>query len=213
MPCALSVSKFRGVWRRGSIAVNGGDPFEDSEAYWLQVGDYFADMRWPREGETHNRVSAFAGRTQWRAPKMHFVHEIDLNQPQPGDEDVGEMSFQGDRLIEHGEARVGKRVFRFEEVWVSSASAASSECRVACATDQGQKGYLVRVEDYVIALQEADGHHNGGTWRQHGEDWVLQFGLGRTDALSETVDRFVTGDLTTPWTMRNHEEKHRENHE
>ncbi len=200
MPCALPVSRFRGVWRRESIAIDGGDPFEDSEVYWLQVGEYFADMRWPKEGETHNNISAFAGRTLWQAPKMHFVHEIDLNQALS--DDVGEMSFRGEQLVERGEARVGDRVFQFEEVWVTTAVPASSECRVACAIGQGQSGYLVRVGDYVIALEEADGHHNAGTWRRRGGDWVLQFGLGRTETLSETVDRFVSGDLTTPWAMK-----------
>ena len=211
MPCALPVIRFRGVWRRESIAIDGGDPFEDSEAYWLQVGEYFGDMRWPREGETHNNVSAFAGRTLWQAPKMHFVHEIDLHQAQF--DDIGEMSFQGDRLIERGEARVGDQVFRFEEVWVTTAAPASSECRVACATGRERRGYLVRVDDHVVALEETDGHHNGGMWRRRGGDWVLQFGLGRVDALSETVDRFVMDDLAAPWTMRNHEENVEEKHE
>ena len=42
--------RFRGAWRRVSIAVDGGDPVEPSRVVWVQTASAYADIRVPRLG-------------------------------------------------------------------------------------------------------------------------------------------------------------------
>ena len=131
---ALKLSDFVGVWQRQSIAVSDGDPFEDSHVFWLQAGDYFADIRWPVSAESKVLVSAFAGKVQWDAPRMRFVHEVDLTKEFA--EDVGALSLLNGTLVEKGKVSLDGKDIHFEERWKRLLQPAQADCQVAARTHQ-----------------------------------------------------------------------------
>ena len=59
--------RFVGAWKRRSIMVPGGQPVEPCEAWWLQTGEVFVDVRVALPGMEHNGLPysstrVFAGR-------------------------------------------------------------------------------------------------------------------------------------------------------
>ena len=111
-----SRAQIDGVWRRESIAISGGEAYEDSVVYWLQAGDYFADMRWPLAHSEDEKalVSAFAGTVQWSPPRIRFLHEIDLTKAYL--EDAACLSFVDGNIVERGQVTVGDEIIDFEEI-------------------------------------------------------------------------------------------------
>ena len=79
-----------GVWRRVSLAIDGGPPSEDSRVVWIQGRARFADLRTPLEGASAGAgPMSFAGHASWEEPRLTFHRTIDLNEPM---EDIGTLS-------------------------------------------------------------------------------------------------------------------------
>jgi hypothetical protein len=199
VPYALQSSDLMGVWQRESISVAGGDPYEDSNVLWLYTGDYFADVRWPRLGQPAVATSAFAGRAFWEPPEMHFMHEVDLTKEFT--EDVGYLSLLDDQLIEAGQVVVDGEVIQFQEVWSPTIKATRENCLVASRSDDLGVGYIVKVCDYVIAMEETDEQFSAAAWKRDKESWVLQVGSGRIKGLTTLLGSFLSGALAAPWTV------------
>ena len=73
---------FVGAWRRRSIAVPGGKPTEPCEAWWLQAGDAFVDVRVALPGNENNGLPysstrAFAGRFDITGGELRWHVELD----------------------------------------------------------------------------------------------------------------------------------------
>ncbi len=75
---------FVGAWRRRSITVPGGQPTEPCEAWWIQSGEAFVDVRVALSGLEHNRLPysstrVFAGRFEIadREVRWHVVLDSD----------------------------------------------------------------------------------------------------------------------------------------
>jgi hypothetical protein len=199
MLSALKLSDFVGVWQRQSIAVAGGEPFEDSHVFWLQAGDYFADIRWPISDESGVPVSAFAGKVQWNAPRMRFVHEVDLTKEFT--EDVGTLTLTDGRLSEKGKVTVDGKDIHFEEVWTRLLQPKQADCQVAARIHLQESGYIVRVGNFAIALQETDSRFTGACWSGVGVDgeWALLFGLGDTEELAGVIRTIISGSQADGW--------------
>ncbi len=141
-----------GVWQRESIAINGAEPFEDSVAYWLHAGDFYADMRWPVCSKTDSRKSAFAGAATWSAPYMRFSHEIDYTDDIP--EDVGHLSVFRGNLLERGEVKISDQTIRFQETWCPLRQKDGAHSIVVASfggdkVNEPGRGYMVRVVDLM----------------------------------------------------------------
>lgn len=201
MSSALKRSDFIGVWQRESISIEGGDPFEDSNVLWLHTGDYFADVRFPRPSETQAITMAFAGRAHWQSPRMRFEHEIDLTKEFT--EDTGHMSFASGKLIEKGEVTVNEKVIKFEEVWTQLVSANKADYQVAKRMDGRNLGYIVRVSDFVLAMQETRDQFSAGRWQYVNKEWVLQHGFGDVEDLTSSLHSLINESLSPCWQILN----------
>jgi hypothetical protein len=104
----------RGVWRRRSIAVDGADHEEHARVLWLQAAAGFADVRVPLDAS--GRAEAFAGTTEWRAPRLIWDHSIDWRGGFAG-YDCGEIEWCGDALVERGTFGGRGDLHSYEEVW------------------------------------------------------------------------------------------------
>ncbi len=73
---------FVGAWRRRSITVPGGEPTEPCEAWWIQAGQVFVDVRVVLPGNEHNGLPysstrAFAGRFEVSEGEVRWHVDID----------------------------------------------------------------------------------------------------------------------------------------
>ena len=81
-------SWFVGAWRRRSITVPGGEPTEPCEAWWIQAGDAFVDVRVAVPGKQVNGLPysstrAFAGRFEIAEGEVRWHVELDTDGPVP----------------------------------------------------------------------------------------------------------------------------------
>jgi len=193
----LDQSSFIGVWRRESLRIEKGKAFEDSNVLWLHAGDYYADIRWPKPSESQVKASVFAGRAFWNAPRMQFNHEVDLTKEL--DQDVGILSFSNEKLIELGQVTRGDKVIHFEETWVQIGRANQDDCQVVQKDHETGSGYIIRVKDFVIALEESEQQFSAGAWEKEKNQWNLLFGLGDIQRLNELCVKHRANTLPPEW--------------
>ena len=129
---------------------------------------------------------------------MRFMHEVDL--AKEFDEDTGHLSLLNGLLIEKGQITIGDKVIRFQEVWSRNTKSTHEHCQVASRSDGRGMGYIVRVSNHVIAMEETDEQFSAATWtRDDNESWILQIDLGDTRGLNTLLDSFVGSSLAAPW--------------
>jgi hypothetical protein len=195
----LTPQDFIGVWQRLSISVAGEEPAEDSHAYWLHAGGYFADIRWPAGDESQAKVSAFAGAAQWDSPVMRFHHEIDLTKE--FSEDTGTMFFKNEELHEKGQVFWQGRNIEFEEVWAPLVRTTQSDCQVLRKLDKEHLGLIVRVGHYAMTLQETESEFCCAYWRDNTgtNQWSPLFELGDVDELTSVWLAIRSGAAHNSW--------------
>ncbi|MFN0030201.1 MAG: hypothetical protein ACKV2O_23870 [Acidimicrobiales bacterium] len=113
-----------GLWRRRSLALDGGPPTETQHVLWLQAGEGFADMRVPLEDTDPQPMSAplsFAGVTTWDGTALCWHRDLDLHQVIEADE--GSITWDGEDLIETGIFTFGGQPTPYVEVWRREAGA------------------------------------------------------------------------------------------
>lgn len=79
---------FVGAWRRRSIVVPGGQPVEPCEAWWIQAGEAFVDVRvalpgMERNGLPYSSTRAFAGRFEIADGEVRWHVDIDSEGDSP----------------------------------------------------------------------------------------------------------------------------------
>ena len=196
-----------GVWRRESLTISEREAFEDSVVYWLHAGDYFADMRWPLEQSRPDvPLSAFAGRAHWSTPQMRFCHDIDFSRAHP--EDVASLTMLGGKLLERGQATVAGEAIDFQEVWAPCSPRGDSirvdVARMETNTESGANadiGYLVRVDNFAIAMQEVDAQFSAMCWHQKDEDssWHTLNSIGAAADLNLLLQEVIAGSPRSGW--------------
>ncbi len=92
--------RFVGVWRRVSIALDGGPAHEPEDVVWLQAPSSFADLRVPRV-DGASPVEAFAGTTHWDGSALRWDHELDWHGAFAGT-DHGLIDWDGEVMVERG---------------------------------------------------------------------------------------------------------------
>jgi hypothetical protein len=173
-----------GAWTRKSVSVEGSEPFETQRVYWLQAGPCYADIRVPFHPGAG--ASCFSGRSGWDGGRFRWTHRLDL--VETGAVDVGDLFWDGDRLIERG--TIGDPAVAYEEVWVRLPDD-GGESEALEAAD----GCHVQVGGHAITI--VDGRGAGGSFGasyrvRFGDRWESRAVIGRGAAmpvLSPATDR------------------------
>lgn len=172
--------RFRGAWKRVSLAVDGAPPAEHADVVWLQTERAYADLRVPHFG--YGDIVAplsFAGTTTWADPFLRWSHDLDLDPERgPGDADVGKVRWDGDDLVESGEIVDGDRTVTYVEVWRRLPDGGGG-----CESHWSDDGscLVVRVGDHALSV--ADERSGGGCYRacyrtRHDGGWFVELALG-----------------------------------
>jgi hypothetical protein len=101
-----------GAWRRAGLAWGGDSPFvERADALWLQVGDFFADLRVPYEpadpdATVLDAAQAFSGLVRYDPPRVTWSHDLDTMARPTGHRDSAVVERHGSMLFERGKGYV-----------------------------------------------------------------------------------------------------------
>ena len=171
--------RFRGAWKRVSLAVDGAAPTEHADVVWLQTERTYADLRVPRYG--YGDIVApmsFAGTTTWADPFLRWNHALDLDDASPGDSDVGRVRWNGDDLVETGEFTEGGRTVPYTEVW---RRVGGSDSDLESHWSPDGTCVVVRTGDHALTI--ADDRPTGGGYRacyrtRHDGRWSVELALG-----------------------------------
>lgn len=114
-------ARFHGLWRRRSIALDGGAPAEPALVLWWQGPEQFVDVRWrldePSGGDPAGLSvdRLMAGVTTYDpAGFLTWHHDLDSHAGTGADRSA--VRWRGDDLVEDGRLP-GDPEQRFEEVW------------------------------------------------------------------------------------------------
>ena len=172
--------RFRGAWKRVSLAVDGDAPGEHADVVWLQTERTYADLRIPRYG--YGDIVApmsFAGTTTWADPFLRWGHDLDLDAERPpGASDVGRVAWDGNDLVETGEFTDGDRAVPYTEVW---RRVADSDAGLESHWSPDGTCVVVRTGDHALTI--ADDRAAGGAYRacyrtRHEGRWAVELALG-----------------------------------
>ena len=124
---------FVGAWRRRSITVPGSEPTEPCEAWWIQTGHHFVDVRVANPGEENNglpysQTRAFAGRFEVADGEVRWHLDLDTAGLAPRTDRapaVGLYLSRNDPTV-----MIEDAPGRFREVWEQRAAAGPSTSTV-----------------------------------------------------------------------------------
>ena len=169
--------RFVGAWEREGLEIDGAAVTGAGRALWLEAGGLYVDVRAPG---TVASGTSFGGRSTWRTPRFTWHHDHDLD-PRPGHVDRGELTFEGDRIVERG-VGIDGGTGTYEERWqrVSPAGLAPALARHA-------DGLGVRVGDYagLVLAGAADASIGARLWQCVRGRWVEVVSLGARLAIPE----------------------------
>lgn len=186
-----------GIWRRESILLIGVEgipevPRETADVIWFQARSRYADLRLPRAPGAGplSAAEAFGGGQTWRAPRLHFHHELDRSGGF-GD-DQGVLSWDGATLLERGEFVSAGVVCRYTERWVRTTPyltrAQVWERRGAA---DALTGLALRIAEQELVLTLTDGEVCAAYRRRSPDGLKVLARLGSSPA--------VAGELSADW--------------
>ena len=154
---AIADPWFVGAWRRRSIAVPGDEPIEPCEAWWIQAGEAFVDVRIALPGcedsaLPYSSTRAFAGRFEIADGEVRWHVELDSDGAVPRTDRAAE----GGLFIAPDDPTVmiEDAPGRFREVWVQRAS----NRRTITGQEAGPEVEFVRSADVVaVRVGEVSG--------------------------------------------------------
>ena len=173
------MNQYIGLWRRASIQIGEGVPYEDTTVYWLQAETYFADIRIPFSQPSLSQplsslsrdnllalaqFSAFAGKIDCTETWIRWHRLVDFRPS--GEIDQGDVYFAGENLIERGKSTVDGKIEAYTEVWVPQPDDHSNRLvlelvRATNLTTQAityPKGIWVTVGNHAIRLCDHRGY-------------------------------------------------------
>lgn len=173
--------RFRGVWQRVSLSVDGGRWCEPAQVIWVQTGTVFGDIRLPFPGRTDEHPAmSFAGTLEWRDPHLSWHHKLDLYGDPDSDDggDTAEVSWHGGELVCQGHFPRESRTVPYTEVW-RRLSGSTGTCLSLVRADG--HGVLAQVGDHAITI--VDDRRRGGPYRacyrsRSDTGWAVSLSLG-----------------------------------
>ena len=162
---------FVGAWRRRSICVPGGEPTEPCEAWWIQAGEVFVDVRVVAPGNETNGLPysstrAFAGSFEIADGESRWHVQLDSDGLVPRTDHApatGLFMAADDPLL-----MIEDAPGRFREEWVRHAP--QGEIEFVQSADM----LTVRVGDVAGVVMSIDGDVVGRIWYPGGS-----IGVGR----------------------------------
>lgn len=143
-------SSLDGIWRRGSLSLDGRTLPQDSQVTWAQLGPWFVDLRSPDDNSS--RAAAFSGRIIWNPPRVRFLRDLDLDPAAPNDTAV--LEIVEDEMMERGEVTIEGRTVRYVETWTrrerSTGPRIVLEGRIT--SDAPLSGRLIQSDDMLVAM-------------------------------------------------------------
>jgi hypothetical protein len=162
---------FVGAWRRRSITVPGGEPVEPCEAWWIQAGEAFVDIRVTLPGSEHNGLPysstrAFAGRFEIVDGEVRWHVDLDSEGVAPRTDRAG----AGGLFMSPDEAMVmiEDAPGRFREEWVQCASS-HNETGPDVEFVRSDNLVAVRIGDISGVVLSVGGQVAGRVWHTAGE--------------------------------------------
>jgi hypothetical protein len=173
--------RFRGVWQRVSLSVDGGPWCEPAQVIWVQTGSVFGDIRLAFEGRADEHPTmSFAGTVSWEEPRLRWHHKLDLYAGAEDDDsdDDAEVSWHGADLVCEGTFDRVDRTVPYVEVWRRLSG--SSGSRLALVRADGH-GVLAQVGDHAVTI--VDDRPRGGTYRacyrsRSHAGWMVALSIG-----------------------------------
>lgn len=175
--------RFRGVWQRVSLSVDGGPWCEPAQVIWVQTGSVFGDIRQPFAGRSDEHPTmSFAGTVSWDEPRLRWHHQLDLysdpGAPDDDNDDTAVVSWHGADLVCSGTFDRVDRVVPYVEVWRRLSGSGGS--RLSLVRADG-RGVLVQVGDHAITI--VDDRPRGGEYRacyrsRSHEGWAVSLSIG-----------------------------------
>ena len=156
---------FVGAWRRRSIMVPGGAPTEPCEAWWIQAGDAFVDVRVAAPGMEDNGLPysstrAFAGHFEIADGEVRWHVDLDSEGPVPRIDRAaaGGLFIASDDPLLMIEDAPG----RFREEWVQHAPTGEVEVVRSPAL------VAIRIGDIAGVVMSTASKVVGRVWHQGG---------------------------------------------
>lgn len=141
-----------GAWTRRWVRLEGGPAFETQHVVWLQAGAAYADIRVPFHVSAAARC--FTGTSGWDGGRYRWTHHLDLEGIDgPAADDIGDLQWERDVLLERGMFPTADGAVGYEEAWVrlpGSGGPASGT-----STDRSTE---VRVGDHAITVVDERPH-------------------------------------------------------
>ncbi len=161
---------FVGAWRRRSIAVLGGEPVEPCEAWWIQAGEAFVDVRIALPGCEGNALPysstrAFAGRFEIADGEVRWHVDLDSDGAVPRIDRAaaaGLFIVPDDPLV-----MIEDAPGRFREEWVQRAVGERGR-RPDVEFVRSANVVAVRVGDISGVVSAAGGSVAGRVWHPSG---------------------------------------------
>lgn len=172
--------EFVGAWQRDDLHVDGRAVTDAGRAVWVEAGTAFVDVRGSGGFASD---TCFAGTTSWSPPYLTWTHKIDRAASDHHD-DRGRITFDGDDLIEEGDAIAGYAL-RYRERWRRLGGPVAP-----LVVQTADNAMAVRVGDHAAAVFDGraiDGSFGARYWRHDGVAWRCELALGDEVALRPPV--------------------------
>jgi hypothetical protein len=163
--------EFIGAWERHDLWVRWQQVTDVGRAVWIQAGDAFVDVRGTGGFASD---TCFAGTTSWTDPFLTWTHIVD-RATDDVHADRGRICFDGDDLIEHGNAIAG-RAMPYRERWHRLTGEAEP-----CVVETADAAIAVRVGDHAASVIDARGSRGGFAaryWRLVEGVWLTEIAIG-----------------------------------
>lgn len=190
--------RFRGVWQRVSLSVDGGPWCEPAQVIWVQTGMIFGDIRLPFAGRADEHPAmSFAGTLRWDDPHLSWNHKLDLYGDPDSDDggDTAEVSWHGGEMVCTGHFPRESSTVPYTEVWRRLSGSSGTSLSLVRADGHG---VLAQVGDHAVTI--VDDRLRGGSYRacyrsRSDAGWAVSLSIGEgTESLPAPPDQADISD-------------------
>lgn len=158
---------FVGAWRRRSIVVPGGLPSEPCEAWWLQAGELFVDVRVTTPGNEANELPysstrAFAGRFEIAEGQARWHLRLDSMGFAPRTDAADAAGLY--RSAHEPNVLIEDAAGRFREEWVDHGGNSAGDNGDGVDTVSAPELIAVRIGAWCGAVWSQSGAAAGCLW-------------------------------------------------